>query len=839
MAAVEQLHLIDSAVKPFGGKRYCKVAFHDKNAVKKGFLENPLSMEEIKPWLTEGCNYAVIAGKGLIIIDLDDPTLAEKIPETLTVETGRKGLHLYYRSNITDNAVLDKNLENGEKENVGHVQVKRKYVLGPGSIHPNGNIYTIKKDLPLAWITKDQLDSAFNGLIKWHSKEEYEKQANAEYTQSGILISKVADLPKLTKRNNDEYQGAHPIHGSETGQNFCVNITKNVWHCFRHETGGGPLQLIAVLEGIIECEDATPGALRGDLFKQTLQIAKEKYGYVEPENQENNANFPEFFIEDKKGRRRFQPVVFAEYLMTRYHFKTTVDDETVFVYDEQTGIYLPKGEAIIKEELARYLQEETHAYYLIDVLFYIKARTHFERPKTPINKIACINGLLNIETQQLEPFTPDEFIMVKIPVSFVPGMDCPKIKEFIKEVVGDNATILQEATGYCLLQAYPFHTAFMYKGGGSNGKSTTINLQKRLLGAENVTSLTLQAICDDLSAKASLYGKLANLCADLPSKTLVNTGHFKTLTGNDPISARQLYKPYFNFTNTAKLFFSTNEVPKTTDDTVAFYRRWIIIDFPNVFTGEKCDPAKLSTLTTPNELAGLLNWVLAGLSRLIQNKGFSNPKTHEEKRIDYLKSSHSPIPFIQTTLETSLTPEDYIVERELYEKYVLWCKNNSFKPVRKGEFTQVLYQCLPGMEQSETRKDDKRTRVYRFIKYKSEIPVPPKPEIPETPKNKDNPQTLAKSATGDTGGDTQTFLSGKNTDRKKDKPLAAAATPVEEIRPTLNGDVTCGDCANWHKGGCIFSGDPSCIAPTNTFAAECKGFISAKDVMIPPLEASA
>ena len=65
---------------------------------------------------------------------------------------------------------------------------------------------------------------------------------------------------------------------SFTGGNYVINTAKNVWHCKRCESGGGAAAAIAVRHGLISCSDATPGELRGDLFKEVLKIAKEKYG---------------------------------------------------------------------------------------------------------------------------------------------------------------------------------------------------------------------------------------------------------------------------------------------------------------------------------------------------------------------------------------------------------------------------------------------------------------------------------------------------------------------------------------------------------------------------------
>src|SRR5439155_15531464 len=82
------------------------------------------------------------------------------------------------------------------------------------------------------------------------------------------------------RESGDQLQGSHPVHGSETGTNFSVSPRENVWHCFRCDSGGGPWSLLAVLERIIDCQEAIPGGLRGQQFKRVQEIALEK-GLIE------------------------------------------------------------------------------------------------------------------------------------------------------------------------------------------------------------------------------------------------------------------------------------------------------------------------------------------------------------------------------------------------------------------------------------------------------------------------------------------------------------------------------------------------------------------------------
>jgi len=59
------------------------------------------------------------------------------------------------------------------------------------------------------------------------------------------------DIALDNRDGSGEIQGSNPFHGSTTGRNYSVNLKKGVWHCFRHNSGGGPLELMGVRDGIL------------------------------------------------------------------------------------------------------------------------------------------------------------------------------------------------------------------------------------------------------------------------------------------------------------------------------------------------------------------------------------------------------------------------------------------------------------------------------------------------------------------------------------------------------------------------------------------------------------
>jgi hypothetical protein len=81
----------------------------------------------------------------------------------------------------------------------------------------------------------------------------------------------------LSPKSATEDHGSHPVHGSDTGTNVSINPAGQVWHCFRHSSGGGPLDFLAVCEGVLPCEQAKPGGLRGMAYVQAVTLANHRW----------------------------------------------------------------------------------------------------------------------------------------------------------------------------------------------------------------------------------------------------------------------------------------------------------------------------------------------------------------------------------------------------------------------------------------------------------------------------------------------------------------------------------------------------------------------------------
>ena len=411
---------------------------------------------------------------------------------------------------------------------------------------------------------------------------------------------------------------------------------------------------------------------------------------------------------------KFIPKRLADEIKEKYTFKTLRDTEETWFYND--GIYHPDAETIIKEEVRTALCDGISECRANEVIFCIKTDTYIEREAMNKNKdmIHLKNGIFDLKTMALLPFSPEAISTIQIPIEYDPQADCPEIKKFFSEIILEaDIPVIQELFGYTLFKGYPIQKATMLIGGGANGKSTLTALLTRFLGKNNVSSVALQDLDMNRFAIACLYNKMANIYSDLTNKSLYQTGRFKMLVGGDLISAEQKFRNTFTFVNYAKLIFSANQLPETQDDSDAFYRRWIIVNFPNVFEGEKADAKILEKLTTKEELSGLFNWAIEGLKRLLETGRFSYHKNTEEIRDAYERLSNPLVCFIKDTVE--IAPMGSITKDIFYTAFVNYCKENALPVKAKNVVGRELPKHI-SVSSERTKIGDRRIAVWKGIR---------------------------------------------------------------------------------------------------------------------------
>jgi putative DNA primase/helicase len=286
--------------------------------------------------------------------------------------------------------------------------------------------------------------------------------------------------------------------------------------------------------------------------------------------------------------------------------------------------------------------------------------------------------------------------------------------KFLKGILPEEEmSLMQEIFGYLLIPVNKAQKSFVFVGAPNAGKSTLLSIaQEILLGSDNVSNIPWQSLSDRFKT-AELFGKLANIFADLPSKSVDDNGMFKALTGEDYITAERKNKDPFSFRPYARLLFSCNEIPKNYGDrSDGFYRRLVIIRFDKSVPAKKRDPNLREKLAV--ECDGIFMWALEGLKRLMANSYlFSETDRTKAELQRYRVESNSALLFLDECCEVAEDGE--CVREDLFQTYREYCFKNGLKPMSQANFNKDVESSNDAITKAVDRLGKRRT--WRGLRY--------------------------------------------------------------------------------------------------------------------------
>ena len=429
-----------------------------------------------------------------------------------------------------------------------------------------------------------------------------------------------------------------------------------------------------------------------------------------------------------------------------YHVRVRRDNGTLWGYD--SGIWKPEGERTLRHGARKALGPEN---YGANVLSELKEQARSD-PAVEIEAgdlglepgfIAVKDGLVDLEKaangegiDAIRDLEPNDHALTRLPVEFNPEADYGEWDALVEEWAEEGrADALQEYVGYCLhVGAMPIHRALLLVGAGANGKGTFLHVVRALLGRENTASIELQTLANEKDAVADFYGALANIDDDLSARKLgAGLGMFKKLVAGDRVRARNLYESGFEFDATGKHLYAANEVPNVNvpDDDEAFWRRWLLIEFPNYYPPSQRDPTLRNRLTEPESLSGVLNWAIEGWARVLAQGHFTNEERLAfSKRERWQQWGESVDKFISECVEHD-PDAPRRTTGEVWEHYKQWCHENALDDIKdQAPFTRRMKNENVGYKDS-IRIDGSVVRGYDALGFTEDVPDIPDSENPD------------------------------------------------------------------------------------------------------------
>lgn len=348
--------------------------------------------------------------------------------------------------------------------------------------------------------------------------------------------------------------------------------------------------------------------------------------------------------------------------------------------------------------------------YILDALKLIAREQETRTPTLPKHKIQFMDQILDIKTRIIEPIEDDNGFPRYMTTNCIPHTigeknHTPTMDKLFQQWVGsERVQTLYEVIAYCCYRDMPIQIITVLFGSqGRNGKSQFLKVVERFVGAKNRATTSLDRLTDRPFETYKLYRKLVAIMGETDFGRLSRSEIIKRLSGGDSIDYERKGKDGFTDYSYATLLIASNSLPSTADNTDAFYRRWMIIDFPNTFPEGK----PIIDTIPEEEYRSLARKVTELLPQLLERGQFTGQGTIEERKERYIEASNPLELFIREHCEQGEEETHFLKYGTLWVAYRQYLKQRKRLTVKRKEFKEMLEDM--GFEIEKATKTDQRT----------------------------------------------------------------------------------------------------------------------------------
>ena len=375
----------------------------------------------------------------------------------------------------------------------------------------------------------------------------------------------------------------------------------------------------------------------------------------------------------------------------------------------KNGVYVPANiEGLMIKHIPNLKQNQRK-----EVLSFLMAYVDHNTPVSSANFIAFKNGIYDVSTDQLVPFTKDRIMTNKIDWNYNPAAYSALVDDVLNKLAcGDRKVrmLLEEVIGYTFYRRNELRKAFMLKGKRHNGKSTYLDMIAYLLGEDNISALDLSDLSHEYKA-AGLFGKLANLGDDIEDEFIPSAGIFKKIVSGDRMNANVKFAAPIEFNPYCKMIFSGNTIPRMGRgrDSDAIIDRLIIVPFNASFNKGTAGftPFIKYQLRDPSCMEYLVRIGIEGLKRVLNAQGFTTTAGIDKELEEYAEALNPITTFFSEVGDGMLNEPT----KKCYRLYDQFCYEAAMKPISHVEFSKQVKDYF-GYDIKTVRVDGKPTKIF-------------------------------------------------------------------------------------------------------------------------------
>lgn len=503
---------------------------------------------------------------GLLVLDFDVDEEKDKdglatlyewekahgeLPETAVAITGRGGMHYLYRTdrtNIHPSVNTDLSVD---------IRSDGSYIVAPPSIHENGRKYEWQdspKDTAIATANGAVYD--FLDFIQRNGGHDEIKKENGKF--------RLPDVIKEGTRDDTLFKYASHLRGVGRSDEEIMNAVAGV-NAMRCRPPMDPSDVERIVRSACRYERR-----EGDVSDREVG----KLGSSGPIN-----------IRGPRGGLLTNKV--AQLIMHRNHARHIDGAPAVW-----TGDHWEFGKRAIGR-VTLSIADDAKQQDRNEVFSYIQTMAPQTDSQTSFDGryyVQFANCTYDVMADEVVEPRPEMYIIGKLPVELNMDVGPNLADEFLSSVAGGDEkvkTALCEVIGTCMCSRRAMDKAVFLvgrasgsEGKASNGKSTFIRFVRSILGSSNTSSLDIATMGQRFGA-GGIVGKLANLGDDIPNSFLTgeNMAVFKKVVTGETMNTDVKNGDRYDFTPSATMVFSMNEVPRIADSTGGTLRRLYFVPF--------------------------------------------------------------------------------------------------------------------------------------------------------------------------------------------------------------------------------------------------------------------
>lgn len=315
-------------------------------------------------------------------------------------------------------------------------------------------------------------------------------------------------------------------------------------------------------------------------------------------------------------------------------------------------------------------------------------------------------GIINLKTGQLGQPDPTRW-HTKTTTTAPARMETPMWDKFLNQTFAGNAEMigyLQRLAGYSATGIISDHILPFLYGPGGNGKSVLLDTLIAILGdyATSAPARFLMAGPDRHETEiARLDGQRLVVCSEINENDRFDEAKVKLLTGGDKLTARHMYRDYFTFTPTHKLWLMGNHKPKVSTGGTSFWRRTNVIGFNQTVKPEDVIE-NLDQKLVDAEGPGILQWVIDGAKQYLEN-GLQTPQSVKTDSQEYAAEEDSLSRFVDECLIIGGGEYARVSSSDMNRAYKEWCYRENETEISSTALGRALREVY-GLGKARTEK---------------------------------------------------------------------------------------------------------------------------------------